>query len=175
MATLVVLTEGFAGRAHELATDRTTVGRVEDNTYQIAESSVSSHHCEVLLKDGQVRIKDLNSTNGTFIDGNQITEGVLKPGQMLRLGKVELKLEGEAAGDAKKGMPDATVVMPKGVSLGDLGKGPISTGGAPPAKGFAKKDNRTNRMFIIIAGAVLLVILGIILYLVFNSSGSGQP
>jgi predicted component of type VI protein secretion system len=174
MAKLVVLSEGFTGRSHDLTTDRTTVGRVEDNTFQIAEASVSSHHCEVLLKDGQVRIKDLNSTNGTFIEGNQITEGVLKPGQVLRLGKVELKLEGEAVGDAKKGAPDATVVMPKGVSLGDLGKGPITSGGAPPAKGFAKKDNRSNRLFIIIAGVVLLVILGIIIYLVVSSSPA-QP
>lgn len=172
MAKLIVLSEGFAGRSHELTTDRTTVGRVEDNTFQIAEASVSSHHCEIVLKDGQVRIKDLNSTNGTFIDGNQITEGVLKPGQVLRLGKVELKLEGEAATDSKKAAPDATVVMPKGVSLGELGKGPISTGGAPPAKGFAKKDSRGNRMFIIVAGIVLVVILGIIIYLVINSGGT---
>ena len=172
MAKLVVLSEGFTGRSHDLTTDRTTIGRVEDNTFQIAEASVSSHHCEVLLKDGQVRIKDLNSTNGTFIDGNQITEGVLKPGQLLRLGKVELKLEGETPGDSKKGPPDATVVMPKGVSLGELGKGPITSGGVPPAKGFAKKDNRSNRLFIIVAGIVLLVILGIIIYLVASSGGS---
>jgi len=171
MAKLVVLSEGFAGRTHDLTTDRTTVGRVEDNTFQIAEASVSSHHCEVLLKDRQVRIKDLNSTNGTFIDGNQITEGVLKPGQLLRLGKVELKLEGETPADVKKSPVDATVVMPKGVSLGELGKGPITSGGVPPAKGFAKKDNRSNRLFILVAGVVLLVILGIIIYLVASSGG----
>jgi pSer/pThr/pTyr-binding forkhead associated (FHA) protein len=176
MAKLVVLSEGFAGRSHDLTTDRTTVGRVEDNTFPIAEASVSSHHCEVLLMDGQVRIKDLNSTNGTFIDGNQITEGVLKPGQLLRLGKVELKLEGETpGGDAKKIGPDATVVMPKGVTLGELGKGPITAGGMPSGKGFAKKDNRSNRLFIIIAGVVLLVILGIIIYLVASSGSPTAP
>jgi pSer/pThr/pTyr-binding forkhead associated (FHA) protein len=175
MAKLIVLTEGFAGRTHDLTTDRTTVGRVEDNTFQLAEQSVSSHHCEILLKDGQVRIKDLNSTNGTFIDGNQITEGVLKPGQLLRLGKVELKLEGDAQPDARKGAPDATVIMPKGVSLGELGKGPITTGAAPPTKGFAKKDNRSNRLFIIVAGVVLVVILGIILFQVLGSGGTPAP
>lgn len=175
MAKLLVLSEGFAGRTHDLTTDRTTVGRVEDNTFQLAEASVSSHHCEILLKDGQVRIKDLNSTNGTFIDGNQITEGVLKPGQLLRLGKVELKLEGEAPADSKKPPADATVVMPKGVSLGDLGKGPITSGGVPPAKGFAKKDNRSGRLFILVAGVVLLVILGIIIFLVVNSGAPPAP
>ena len=45
MAKLVILTQGMTGRAHELNVDRTTIGRVEDNTFQIADPSVSSHHC----------------------------------------------------------------------------------------------------------------------------------
>jgi pSer/pThr/pTyr-binding forkhead associated (FHA) protein len=174
MAKLVVLTEGLAGRAHELTTERTTVGRVEDNTFQIAESSVSSHHCEILLKEGQVFVKDLNSTNGTFIEGNQIAEGVLKPGQKLRLGKVELKLEGETPADSKK-VVEQTMIMPKGVSRGDLEKGPVAGGGAAVAKGFAKKDNKGGRMFVVIAGIVFLLIIGIIGYLVFVSGKTGTP
>src|SRR5664279_1250559 len=95
MAKLVILTQGMTGRAHELNVDRTTIGRVEDNTFQIADPSVSSHHCEVLLRGGEVLIRDLNSTNGTFINDAQITESVLKPGQKMRLDQIELKLEGE--------------------------------------------------------------------------------
>ena len=106
MAKLVILTQGLNGRAHELNVDRTTIGRVEDNLFQIAESSVSSHHCEVLLRGSDVVIKDLNSTNGTFINGEQITESVLKPGQTLRLGQIELKLEdGKPAGGIHHGHP----------------------------------------------------------------------
>ena len=97
MAKLVILTQGMTGRAHELNVDRTTIGRVEDNTFQIADPSVSSHHCEVLLRGGEVLIRDLNSTNGSFINDAQITESVLKPGQKLRLGQIELKLEAEGA------------------------------------------------------------------------------
>src|SRR5208283_4832042 len=97
MAKLVILTQGMTDRAHELKADRTTVGRVEDNMFQIAESSVSSHHCEVLLRGNDVVIKDLDSTNGTFINGEKITESVLKPGQTLRLGNVELKLDAPGA------------------------------------------------------------------------------
>src|SRR5215469_2502880 len=93
MAKLVVLTQSMAGRSYDLATERTTVGRVEDNAIQIAEPSVSSRHCEILLKGEDVVIKDLGSTNGTFINGEKISESVLKPGQTLRLGNVELKLD----------------------------------------------------------------------------------
>src|SRR4051794_29732164 len=92
MAKLVVLSAGLNGRTHELNVDKTTIGRVEDNTFQIAEPSVSSHHCEVLLRGNDIVVKDLNSTNGTFINGEKVSESVLKPGQSLRLGQIELAL-----------------------------------------------------------------------------------
>ena len=90
MAKLVVLSEGLKGTLHDLTVDRTTVGRVEDNAFQVPDASVSSHHCEILLKGNEVVVKDLDSTNGTFIDGQKITEAALKAGQTLRLGQVEL-------------------------------------------------------------------------------------
>src|SRR6476646_4706240 len=95
MAKLVVLSAGLTGRSHELKADKTTIGRVEDNTFQIAEPSVSSHHCEVEMRGSDVLVKDLNSTNGTFINGEKVSESVLKPGQTLRLGQVEIRLETE--------------------------------------------------------------------------------
>jgi pSer/pThr/pTyr-binding forkhead associated (FHA) protein len=62
MAKLVILTQGLTGRAHELSVDRTTIGRVEDNLFQIAEASVSSHHCEVHLRGDEVLIRDLKKS-----------------------------------------------------------------------------------------------------------------
>src|SRR5262245_42536090 len=97
MAKLVVLTEGLKGRSYDLVTVLTTIGRVEDNAFQLAEPSVSSHHCEVLLRGSEIIIKDLNSTNGTYINGQPVTEASLKPGQVLRLGQVELRLDGDGA------------------------------------------------------------------------------
>src|SRR5436190_6720996 len=103
MAKLVLLSEGFTGRSYELKTERTTVGRLDDNAFQIPEASVSSHHAEIVLRGNDVVIRDLNSTNGTFINGEKITEAVLKPGQILRLGQIEMRLEsGLATGSEKK-------------------------------------------------------------------------
>src|SRR5438477_12661681 len=96
MAKLVLLSAGMTGRSHELKVDKTTIGRVEDNTFQFAEPSVSSHHCEVLLRGSEVVVRDLNSTNGTYINGEKVTESALKPGQVLRLGQIEMRLETEA-------------------------------------------------------------------------------
>src|SRR6266567_4708326 len=97
MARLVLLSEGLTGRTYELKVEKTTVGRVEDNAFQIPETSVSSHHAEIHLRGNEVLIKDLNSTNGTFINGEKISETVLKPGQILRLGQIEMRLETDAA------------------------------------------------------------------------------
>ncbi len=164
MAKLVVLSEGMTGRTHELKVDKTTIGRVEDNTFQIAEPSVSSHHCEVLLRGNEVVVKDLNSTNGSFINGEKITEAPLKPGQVLRLGQIEIRLEGDApaaAADARK-TTGKTVAMQRGVSLTELEAGTKSGGFDSHTKGFSKKNNKSNKLFwiaVIAAGAVIIGLL----------------
>lgn len=173
MPKLVVTTEGLSGRSHELTTERTTVGRLDDNTFAIPEPSVSSHHCEILLAGTEVRVKDLNSTNGTFINGMQISEAVLKPGQILRLGKVELKLEGEVPASAAKRPTDATLVMPKGVSLNELEAGPKTASFETAGKGFAKKDNRANKLFVVGAAAAMLIILGLLGWMIYELTKGG--
>jgi pSer/pThr/pTyr-binding forkhead associated (FHA) protein len=166
MAKLVILNQGMTGRAHELNVDCTTIGRVEDNTFQIADPSVSSHHCEAHLRGNEVLIRDLNSTNGSFINGEKITEQVLKHGQTLRLGQVELKLEVEGAAatppaaPAKK-TPSATAV-PRGVSLSDLESG--RQPGFETSTAFSKKRNKVGVYFWIGFGIVILVIIVLLLY-----------
>src|SRR5229473_5367788 len=148
MAKLVVLSAGMTGRTHELKVDKTTIGRVEDNSFQITEPSVSSHHCEVLLRGAEVRVKDLNSTNGTFINGEKVSESPLKPGQVLRLGQIEMRLESDApAGPSKK--VDQTMVMQRGVSLSDLEQGSKAGGFDAAGKGLSKKDDKGSKIFII--------------------------
>src|ERR1700742_278292 len=148
MSKLVLTSEGFAGRTHELNVDTTTIGRVEDNTFQIADPSVSSHHAEIILRGSDVVVKDIGSTNGTFINGEKITESVLKPGQTLRFGQIELQLLTEgmpvpppkppapasapapaASAPAPTSAPapqkkrDSTMAVPRGVNLNELSGG----------------------------------------------------
>jgi pSer/pThr/pTyr-binding forkhead associated (FHA) protein len=184
MAKLVILSQGMTGRSHELKVDKTTIGRVDDNTFPIAESSVSSHHCEILLRGNDVVVNDLNSTNGTFINGDKITgEAVLKPGQILRLGQVELRLEVEGAppaaapaanapAAAPKKTTDNTVVMQRGVSLTDLEQG--TRGFDTTGKGFTKKDNKGNKIFLIAAIVVGVIIVGLVLFALMSASKPGQ-
>ncbi len=179
----------MVGLSHELKVDRTTIGRVEENTFQIAEASISSRHCEVLLKGNDVVIKDLGSTNGSFINGEKITESVLKPGQVLRLGQIELKLETGAPGEvpvtapaaapgapapapAKKQHLDHTMVLNRGVSLNELEQGGARPSGFDTTRtGFSKKDNKGNKIFWIAVGVFGLVIVGLLLYLGLSIGG----
>ncbi len=178
MAKLVLLSAGMSGRSHELKVDKTTIGRVDDNTFQIPEPSVSSHHCEVLLRGSDVVVHDLNSTNGTYVNGEKITESVIKPGQVLRLGQIELRLETESSGatsslppagstpapsPAKKPV-DQTMVMQRGVKMDELDQGSRTTGFDTAGKGFSKKDNRANKIIWISAGVLGLIIIALILY-----------
>ena len=167
MLKLVVLSQGLTGRSYELKVDKTTVGRVDDNTFPIVEPSVSSHHCEVLLRGNEVLVKDLGSTNGTFINGQKITEGALKPGQILRLGQVEVRLEADTPGPTGKKVVDHTMVVPQGVKLNDL-EGPRTGGFDTTSKAFSKKTDKANKYFIIF-GVIVAVIIVVIMFFVYQS------
>jgi len=170
MAKLVLLSEGLTGRSHELIAEKTTVGRVEDNTFQIADPSVSSHHCEVLLRGSDVAVNDLNSTNGSFIEGQQITsETVLKPGQILRLGQIQMRLEVPGAPAAATQRPvDSTMIIPRGqggVTLNQLEQGP--RGGPLDTKVFSKKTNKVN-LYFIIGGVIFAIVIAVALWMAFG-------
>jgi pSer/pThr/pTyr-binding forkhead associated (FHA) protein len=154
----------MTGRSHELKVDKTTVGRVEDNTFPIAEPSVSSHHCEILLRGSEVLVRDLNSTNGTFINGEKVTEKVIVPGQILRLGQIEMRLETDAPPAPSKKAVDHTMVMQRGVSLNELEQGSRPGGFDTSSKGFSKKDNKGNKIFWIAAAVFGFVIVVLLLF-----------
>lgn len=170
MSKLVVVTEGLAQRAFELKADRTTVGRLDDNAFQIQEPSVSSHHCEILVRAEEIVVKDLNSTNGTFINGQRVTEAVLKPGQTLRVGQVELRLEnGASHAPAKKPLDQTRVVG--GVKMNELEAGTkqIAFDKNSP---FSRKSNKVQVFFLWGSIALAVIIVVFLVYAFFLSGKS---
>jgi CheY-like chemotaxis protein len=100
MPKLVIVSQSLAGWSYELSGSWATIGRADGNTFQIVETTISARHCEVRLQGDELVVRDLLSTNGTFVQGRKISEAVLKPGQTLRLGNVELRLELSATPDS---------------------------------------------------------------------------
>ena len=182
MAKLVILNQGMTGRTFDLTLERTTVGRVEDNAFSITDGSVSSHHAEILLKGPEIIVKDLGSTNGTFIGSEKITESVLKPGQILRFGQVELRIDDgtpvvpsatppppsgpnptQAPAPPKK--QDATMVIQRGVSLTELEQGGSRPTNFNSNTAFSKKKSKINLYFIVGGILIGIVIVGLIIVL----------
>jgi hypothetical protein len=70
-----------------------TIGRNESNRFRIDHTSVSGSHCEIIVANGSTTVRDLGSTNGTFINRAPIQEALLEPGQRLQLGAIEMLYE----------------------------------------------------------------------------------
>jgi pSer/pThr/pTyr-binding forkhead associated (FHA) protein len=68
----------------ELGDERVTIGRLAHNLLQIDEPSVSSHHAEIFFKAGRYHLQDSASTNGTFVNGERVTNAMLRSGDDLR-------------------------------------------------------------------------------------------
>lgn len=93
----LVLHAGTArARRFELKPGSSYLGRAFNNDFKIEDPSVSGSHVRIVVDGDIITVKDLGSTNGTFINLSQIREGYMQPGQLLRLGGVELLLEDEA-------------------------------------------------------------------------------
>jgi soluble lytic murein transglycosylase-like protein len=76
-----------AGTRRMIRGDVTRIGRGPDNDVVIDEmTTISAHHVEIRNENGAYKIRDLNSTNGTFVNGERIGEALLRPSSSIQLG-----------------------------------------------------------------------------------------
>ena len=72
---------------------QTRIGRAPDNDIVLNANTVSSYHAEIFVKNGQFHIKDMDSTNGTKVNGERVSESPLELGTKLKIGETELTVE----------------------------------------------------------------------------------
>ena len=76
-----------------LQTKKFLVGREQDCQLRPSSESVSRHHCVFTLDDFSVRVRDLGSTNGTFVNGQRVQgQAILQPGDRILIGKLEFEI-----------------------------------------------------------------------------------
>ena len=97
MPRLVAQSPEFAGKSFELSGVELTVGRLDDNLVQIEHASVSGHHALLSLDEQDYVLKDLDSTNGSRVNGEKVTTQKLRRNDMVRLGNIELLYDSEHA------------------------------------------------------------------------------
>ncbi|MGZ3438872.1 MAG: FHA domain-containing protein, partial [Polyangia bacterium] len=83
---VVVVSGAEQGREVEVGKPRVTGGRSIINDLVLSDKAISGSHFEILARDDGYRLRDLDSTNGTFIGELRIREVWLKPGQEFRVG-----------------------------------------------------------------------------------------
>ncbi len=96
-AKLILSMDGLMLKEIPLTKERTTIGRKPHNDIQIDNLSISGEHAVIvtILKDSF--LEDLNSTNGTYINGQPVKKHFLQNGDVIELGKYRLKYIAEAA------------------------------------------------------------------------------
>ena len=95
MAKLLIQMPDGEEITHDLPEEKTTVGRLAENSLVIQDTSVSSRHAEISFRDNAFFVKDLGSTNGTFLNGEQITESPLNHGDELSFGSIPTRFESQ--------------------------------------------------------------------------------
>ena len=97
---LVVRQNGKRVRVIHLKPPQAIVGRGSGNAVRIPSADVSRRHCRIRFKDGFVTVEDLESVNGTYVNGTMIKgEQVVRPGDHLEIGPVEFIVEYRASAE----------------------------------------------------------------------------
>jgi len=95
MAVLIGLSEAVKGRIFKLDREESTIGRAADGNVVLDYPSVSGRHGVIFRKDKSYSMRDLRSTNGTRVNGRQISDSGLKAKDIIQFGEVEFMFDAE--------------------------------------------------------------------------------
>ena len=90
---LIMLRRDGTRRAFAFQKARVVVGRTYHCDLRIPMASVSRKHCAFVTRDNEVLLRDLGSTNGTYVNGARIAEVSLCSGDKIAIGPVQFRLE----------------------------------------------------------------------------------
>ena len=115
---LTHISGGYAGRQDVLSKDRITFGRAADNDVRLSPQDVraSAHHAVLFVSDEGVVVEDLDSTNGTYVNGVRVHRARIQSGDVLQFGRrgpsvmVEILVPAEEAQPAAMAPTDPTLV-----------------------------------------------------------------
>lgn len=134
MGKLVVSLDGVVIKEVQITKDKTTLGRRPYNDIVIDNLAVSGEHAVLQMVGQDVFIEDLNSTNGTYINGKAIKKQLLAHNDTVEIGKYKIKYLVEDSGDYEK-----TMIMRPGAMA------PVQHGGPPSGHGAFNPTATTPR------------------------------
>jgi len=96
MPKMIVSIDGVVIKEVQLTKERTTLGRRPYNDVVIDNLAVSGEHAALQMTGSEVTLEDLNSTNGTYVNGKAVKKQLLQNGDTIEVGKYKIKFVNEA-------------------------------------------------------------------------------
>ncbi len=166
MPKVHILSGVLEGKVIDLIEERTTVGRALDNMVRLEDGTVSHHHA-LLVQDGtDYKLRDLNSTNGTRVNGMRIVETKLHNGDQVRIGSVELRYESDLK-KASQPLPPTSA----GVDLSQVGQGSAPPPTFSSASPFGKKKKASSNPWVWAVIGLGVVAIGALAWFVVKFMG----
>lgn len=100
MPKIIVSIDGVVIKEVQLTKDRTSLGRRLYNDVVIDNLAVSGEHAVLQMSGNEVYLVDLNSTNGTYVNGKAVTKQLLQSGDFFEIGKYNIKYVNEARSES---------------------------------------------------------------------------
>jgi hypothetical protein len=152
MGKLVVSLDGVVIKEVQITKDKTTLGRRPYNDIVIDNLAVSGEHAVLQMVGNDVFIEDLNSTNGTYINGRAIKKQLLQHNDTVEIGKYKIKYLTEDSGEYEK-----TMIMRPGANA-PVGASPYRSSAMPgsltgTAAGHAPPGAASTAMIKVLSGA----------------------
>ena len=111
MARLVLSLDGQILAEYNMNKERYTIGRLPDNDIRIDNPAVSGHHSLIINILNDSFLEDLNSTNGTYVNGKLIKKHALQHGDVITVGHHQLRFVDQVEDDARSYAGIAAVVV----------------------------------------------------------------
>ncbi|HUO07240.1 MAG TPA: FHA domain-containing protein [Phycisphaerae bacterium] len=128
---LVLFKEDGTRRDIEVKRESVVIGRSGDCDYQIPLAVISRRHCKLSQKGDRLILKDLGSSNGTFLNDKRVLQAEVKPGDRMRLGPVIFTVVID--GEPSEIKPVITVLNAKGESATAAPAAATSNAAPPPS------------------------------------------
>jgi predicted component of type VI protein secretion system len=151
MPKLIVTTEAQGKIGYEFTEEVITIGRAPDNMIVIEDGSVSSRHAQMERTGETYRLKDLESTNGTRVNGVPINETALRFDDRVRFGAVEARFESDTHGSQPLPQLEEIAAAPA-----EMSAAPVDFANASPFP-HRKKDRDPARTALLAAAGVAIL------------------
>ena len=109
MPKMIVSIDGVVIKEVQLTKDRTSLGRRPYNDIVIDNLAVSGEHAVLQMAGAEVHLEDLNSTNGSYVNGKAVKKQLLQNGDVIEVGKYKIKFVNESA---EQGFEKTQMVRP---------------------------------------------------------------